>query len=50
MLLLDTDAKDFAAASFKRGDCSIPRQNTLAIPLRAPKDYRADSETHPAMA
>jgi hypothetical protein len=44
MLLLDTDAKDLAATIFKRGDGSIPAQNTLAIPLRAPKDYRSDSK------
>ena len=44
MLLLDTDSKDLAAMIFKRGDGSIPAQNTLAIPLRAPKDYRADSK------
>jgi len=44
MLLLDTDAKELAATIFKRGDGSIPAQSTLAIPLRAPKDYRPDSK------
>ena len=44
MLLLDTDSKDLAGMIFKRGDGSIPAQNTVAIPLRAPKDYRADSK------
>jgi len=44
MLLLDTDSKDLAAMTFRRGDGAIPAQNTLAIPLRAAKDYRPDSK------
>ena len=43
-LLLDTDTRDLAAMIFKRGDGSLPANNTVAIPLRAPKDYRADSK------
>jgi eukaryotic-like serine/threonine-protein kinase len=43
LLLLDTDAKDLSAAIFKRGGGSIPAAQTLALPLRAPKDYRGDS-------
>jgi serine/threonine protein kinase len=44
MLLLDTDSKDLATTIFRRSDGSIPAQNTLAIPLRGSKDYRADSK------
>jgi len=43
LLLLDTDAKELSAAIFKRGGSSIPAAQTLALPLRAPKDYRGDS-------
>jgi eukaryotic-like serine/threonine-protein kinase len=43
MLLLDTDSKDLSSLIFKRGSGSIPARSTLAIPLRAPKDYRSDS-------
>ena len=44
MLLLDTDAKELSATIFKRGAGSIPASQTLALPLRPPKDYRADSK------
>ena len=44
MLLLDTDAKELSATIFKRGAGSIPASQTLAPPLRPPKDYRADSK------
>ena len=50
MLLLDTDSKDLSSLIFKRGSGSIPARNTLAIPLRAPKDYRADSQADSGMA
>jgi eukaryotic-like serine/threonine-protein kinase len=43
LLLLDTDAKDLSAAIFQRGAGSIPAAQTLALPLRAPKDYRGDA-------
>jgi serine/threonine protein kinase len=46
MLLLDTDSRDLSSTIFKRGGFSIPVQSTLALPLRAPKDYRADSKRH----
>lgn len=44
LLLLDTDAKELSAAIFKRGGGSIPASQTLALPLRPPKDYRSDSK------
>jgi len=45
MLLLDTDSKALATAMFKRGSRTIPARNTLAIPLRSPKDYRSESRS-----
>jgi hypothetical protein len=44
LLLLDTDARELSAAIFKRGGGSIPASQTVALPLRPPKDYRPDSK------
>ena len=44
MLLLDTDSTDLSSTIFKKGGGSVAVQNTLALPLRAPKDYRTDSK------
>jgi len=43
-LLIDTDPKDLATAMYKRGEGSIPAHSTLAIPLRAAKDYRSEAK------
>ena len=46
MLCLDTDRRDLLEASRGEGESTLELDETLAMPLRTPEEYRANSKKH----